>query len=266
MDKHSPIGVFDSGLGGLSICRAILDALPQEHLFYFADTANTPYGNKSDRFLLQRTEQIVEFFVQQGCKAIVVACNTATVHSIAKLREQFKLPVIGVEPGIKPAGKATKTGKVGVLATQQTLESQSFAQLKLLECPDVDVIGQACPDFVSLVESGSFNDTKAQEAVFRYVQPLIAQQCDQIVLGCTHFSFLLEPISLLVANKANIVDTSIAVAKQLERRLRQNNLLNPEQNNPAMSFYSSGSLNDSRTALANCWPDKLNIARQLNIQ
>ncbi|WP_394174594.1 glutamate racemase [Thalassotalea litorea] len=268
MNKRSPIGVFDSGLGGLSICRAIRDALPQEQLLYFADTANNPYGNKSEQFLHQRAEQIVEFFSKRGCKAIVVACNTATVHSINKLRARFDIPVIGVEPGIKPAVKATRTGRVGVLATKQTLDSDSFARLKHQVYTDVntdvEVIGQACPDFVALVESGRFDDTLTYETVINYVQPLIEQNCDQIVLGCTHFSFLTEPISKLIAGKASIVDTSMAIALQLQRRLQALELINPDDIGSAMSFFSSDSLECSSNGLANCWPFELNVARQVN--
>ncbi|QDP01088.1 glutamate racemase [Thalassotalea sp. PS06] len=263
MNKSSPIGIFDSGLGGLSICRAIRDLMPDEDILYFADTANNPYGNKPDDFLLQRCEQIVEFFQQHNCKAIVVACNTATVHTIAKLRSRFAIPLIGVEPGIKPAAKATKTGRIGVLATQQTLQSESFTRLQHEECSGVDVVGQACPDFVSLVEQGVINDARAADAVKRYVQPLLEQQCDQLVLGCTHFSFLSEPIKNLVGNQASIVDTALAVAQQVRRRLIYAKLEKEISERPSLSLFTSGKVESSELAIASCWPKYTGTLQQI---
>ncbi|TKB45630.1 glutamate racemase [Thalassotalea mangrovi] len=265
MNKHAPIGVFDSGIGGLSICRAIRHVMPTEDMLYFADTEHSPYGTKSDDFLRYRTQQILTFFQEKGCKAIVVACNTATVHTIENLRSNQLMPVIGVEPGIKPARQATVTGKIGVLATNQTIASESFARLKHRICADIEVYSQPCPDFVRIVEQGAIDSPQTEAAVRHYVQPLLDKNCDQLVLGCTHFSFLRDSISRFVQGRAEIIDTADAVARQVERRLGEAQLLNHSQRNASLHFFSSGCPDQASSALQNCWTVNLQSTRRVCI-
>jgi glutamate racemase len=219
MNSQKAIGIFDSGVGGLSVCRAIRQILPEEDLIYFADSEFSPYGIKSENIIQERAEYIVDFLIKQGCKAIVVACNTATLNAISQLRSKFSIPIIGVEPGVKPAALQSQTGVIGVLATEQTLMSESFQTLKARYSNKVTIHTIACPKFVSLVESLNHNTLLAVDVAEQYILPLLSEGCDQIILGCTHFSFLKPTINKVVTNKVNIIDTAMAIAIELNRRL-----------------------------------------------
>ena len=222
--SNAPVGVFDSGVGGLSVAHAISRQLPAENLCYIADQRFSPYGEKTVAFLLSRCNDITRFLIEQGCKAIVVACNTATVNCISHLRANFDIPIIGVEPGIKPAVNNSQSKKVAVLATHQTLASGSFQSLTAKFATDTTVEMQACPKFVSMVERGVVNGDEAILTADNYISPLLAKGVDQIVLGCTHFAFLLPVIEQVVAGRADIIDTSDAVARQLASELKRSNI------------------------------------------
>ena len=240
MIKSKPIGVFDSGVGGLSICHAIREILPKENIQYFADIHFSPYGNKPRSLIDKRSGYIVDFLVRNGCKAVVVACNTATVNSIKLLRSKFSIPIVGVEPGVKPASLNSHNGIIGVLATAQTLSSDSFKLLKSRFSKHIRVEVQACPEFVELVEHLDHNSRKAVLVAQRYIDPLLSKGCDQIVLGCTHFSFLRKAIEKVSGDRAVVIDTAMPVAQELKRRLYDLNRHNESGSNGKMEFWTSG--------------------------
>jgi glutamate racemase len=228
----APVGIFDSGLGGLSVLTHVRRVLPHESLLYVADSAHAPYGGKSEAEVVARSLAIAEFLVAQGVKAIVVACNTATAAAIAALRERHaNLPVVGVEPGLKPAAQQSTSRVVGVLATERTLTSDRFRALEALISRDTGVrfLAQACPGLADQVEKGELRSPATAALVRRYVAPLIAEGADTLVMGCTHYPFLIPQIraAAQTAGSADIgiVDTGDAVARQLGRRLEAMDLL-----------------------------------------
>ena len=259
MQRRKPIGIFDSGVGGLSIARAIKRILPEEDLIYFADVGFSPYGNKSKNIIQQRSEDIVNFLINKNCKIVVVACNTATVNSISDLRAKLAIPIVGVEPAIKPAALQSKTGVIGVLATQQTLESESFQLLKAKYSHVVNIKTKACPKFVSLVESLEHNYEQAKEVAEQYIRPLLLQGCDQIVLGCTHFSFLSTVIKDVVCNEANIIDTAVPVAMELKRRLYSLNLNKTDSVSGVVEFWTSGDSTKAINSISELWEQDVNV-------
>ncbi len=221
MNPAAPIGVFDSGVGGLSVLRAARAELPQENFIYFADSGFAPYGDKPDAYVIERSERIGAWFVAQGAKAIVVACNTATAIAVQTLRAKFDLPIVGVEPGLKPAALATKTRKVGVFATVGTLASKRYAELLSRiksDAPQVEFISAIGAGWVELVECGDLDSPRAHQIVKEVVQPVLDRGCDTLVLGCTHYPFLMSAIQY-VAPRVTIVDTAPAIARELARRI-----------------------------------------------
>ncbi|WP_291995153.1 glutamate racemase [Candidatus Accumulibacter sp. ACC003] len=212
------IGIFDSGLGGLSVLAAIASALPQADLLYFADTAHVPYGDRDDAFIRQRVLAIGKHLAAQGCTLIVVACNTATAAAVAALREQLPgLPLVGVEPGVKPAAAASRSGRIAVLATASTARSQRLAQLIEAHAGGVQVAVEACPGWATRVETLQLDDPDFADEARRHLAPLLAAGADQIVLGCTHYAFLRPLLEAIVAQRATLVDVAEAVARQCVR-------------------------------------------------
>ena len=212
------IGVFDSGIGGLSVLAAIARALPQADLVYLADTAHLPYGNKDDAFIRRRVLTIGHHLVEQGCTVVVVACNTATAAAVAAFREAFPaLPVVGVEPGVKPAAAASQSGCIAVLATASTARSERLAHLIHQHAGKVQVVVEACPGWATMVESLQLDDPAFAEEARRHVAPLLDAGADHIVLGCTHYAFLTPVLKPIVAGRAQLVDVADAVARQCVR-------------------------------------------------
>jgi glutamate racemase len=215
----SAIGVFDSGVGGLSVLRHIRAQLPSVPLLYVADSGHVPYGDKTQDYIRERSLVLTEFLVRQGAAAVVVACNTATAAAAAPLRARFDFPIIAMEPAVKPAVSATRSGVVGVLATVGTLESARFAALLEQYAGDVEIVTQACPGLVEQVEAGDLTSTTTRELVARYARPLLDRGADTIVLGCTHYPFLRALITETVGPGVQLIDTGEAVARQVVRRL-----------------------------------------------
>jgi glutamate racemase len=226
-----PIGVFDSGVGGLSVLRHIRALLPQEHLIYFADTAFAPYGDKPEHIVAERALALAHFMMGRGVKALVVACNTATIAAIALLRTHYPdLPIVGVEPGLKPAAALTKSGKVGVLATSGTLAGEKFLLLRqqIGKASNIEFLLQGCAGLAAQIELGELDSGATVALLERYVQPLLDQGADTLVLGCTHYPFV-QQVILDIARRAGkpvaLVDTGAAVARQLARLLAAAGLL-----------------------------------------
>lgn len=250
---EAPIGVFDSGIGGLSVLRHVHALLPSEELLYFADSGFAPYGEKPERVIVERALAITSFLLRFRIKAMVVACNTATAAAIAALRERHpQLQVVGVEPGLKPAAQLTQSGKVGVLATAGTLASDKFLKLReqVAQTAQVAFHLQACNGLADQIEKGELASRETKQLVQRYVAPLVGQEVDTLVLGCTHYPFV-EPLVREAAGPGvRLVDTGDPVARQLERLLRQHGLLRPETaGTGGVSAYTTG----SRSALANAF-------------
>lgn len=213
------IGVFDSGVGGLSVLQHIRAALPDAHLIYVADSAFVPYGDKSPAYIESRSSIISRFLIEQGAAAIVIACNTATAAAAAGLRRRYALPIIGMEPAVKPAVAASKRGVVGVLATTGTLESARFAALLEKYAGNVKIVTQSCPRLVEVVERGDLQGAEARQLVARYTTPLLKSGADTIILGCTHYPFLTPLIREVVGAQVQLIDTGKAVARELKRRI-----------------------------------------------
>lgn len=237
--QSAPIGVFDSGLGGISVLREIHRLLPAEQLIYIADSGHAPYGSKSTEYISQRCLQLSEFLLEQGAKMLVVACNTATAHAIDTMREQLSVPVIGMEPAVKPAARLTKSGVIGVLATQQTVKSQRLQRLIHEYASGVNVVAQACPGLVEHVEKGDFASLELRALLADYTAPLLKQGVDVIVLGCTHYPFLAMTLHEIVGPNITILETSNAVAQHVNRVLAKHELQNSSEQQGSVSFYSS---------------------------
>lgn len=223
-----PIGIFDSGIGGLSVLRHIQEELPDENLRYFADSGFAPYGEKPEALVIRRTMEIAHCLFTYNCKALVVACNTATAAAVHLLREKYPdIPIVGVEPGLKPAAAMTKSRTVGVLATERTLQSSKFRKLHeaLSQETGVRFIMQACPGLADLVEKNERHSERAAELVRRYTLPLLKENADTLVLGCTHYPFLQHALEKTLSESASerihIIDTAIPVTRQLIRLLDQ---------------------------------------------
>jgi glutamate racemase len=228
MSKASaaPVGVFDSGVGGLSVLGEIHKLLPEESLLYLADCGHIPYGEKSPEFIRERCMIIARFFREQGAKALVLACNTATAAAGAQLREQYPdWPIVGMEPAVKPAAAATRSGVVGVLATTGTLQSAKFAALLDRFAGNVRVVTQPCPGLVELIETGDLFSPTIRALLQSYVEPLLAEGCDTIILGCTHYPFLKPLLREMIPESISLIDTGHAVACQLQRLLAPQDLL-----------------------------------------
>jgi glutamate racemase len=268
MGSNAPIGVFDSGIGGLSVLRHIRATLPHEHLLYFADSGFAPYGGKPEEEVIARSLAIAGFLVQHGSKALVVACNTATAASIKALRERYPaLPVVGVEPGLKPAARLSKTRTVGVLATKGTLASAKFNLLheQIAAAAGVRFLLQPCIGLADQVEKGELHSSETAILIRRYVTPLIEQGADTLVLGCTHYPFVRPLIEEIVARTTTkpvtIIDTGDAVTRQLARLLTQHGLKNPATDEGTLRAFTTGSESSLATAFSNLLKLRPQIAR-----
>jgi glutamate racemase len=253
MQAEAPIGVFDSGAGGLSVLRHIRSQLPHEPLLYLADAGFAPYGDKPEQVVAERSLAIARFLLERGAKALVVACNTATVAAIKLLRQHYpQLPIVGVEPGLKPAAAATRSGKVGVMATDSTLSGEKFLALRdtVSQASQVQFLLQPCIGLADQVDAGELDTPETRAMLERFILPLLQQGADTLVLGCTHYPFVLPAIERLLAHHAGgaevaLVDTGDAVARQLARLLAGAGLLHPSVAGPAtLTGYSTESADE----------------------
>lgn len=247
----SPIGIFDSGVGGLSVLRHIHAQLPHEHLVYFADSGYAPYGDREEEWVVQRSLAVAAFLFGQGIKALVVACNTATVAAIKAIRTEWPgMPIVGVEPGLKPGAAATRSGKVGVLATDRTLHSEKLLSLRdqIAGATGTEFLLQPCSGLVDQIELGQLGSQATMALLDQYVAPLLDRGADTLVLGCTHYPFVEEAIRQVAARHAShdatapvtLIDTGDAVARQLARLLEGAGLQRPA-GTPHLRGYTSAS-------------------------
>ena len=248
------IGVFDSGVGGLSVLRAIRAALPAENLVYVADSGHAPYGDKSEAHIIERTLTVGNWLAVSGVKAITVACNTATVVAIRHLREQTHIPVVAIEPAIKPAANTTRTGVVGVLATTQTLQSESVARLCLEHGEGKRILLQACPGWVEAVEEADLHSPQTEALLRQFVVPMMDQGVDTLVLGCTHYPFLRNTLQRIVGDDVVLIDPAVAVATELTRRLGNDRRMD-EQHIGTTRFFTTGDVLHVQQVVAHLWGD-----------
>lgn len=226
-DKSAPIGVFDSGLGGLTVAREIMRQMPNEKIVYFGDTARVPYGNKSKETVTRFSRQIMRFLQTQEVKAIVVACNTASAYALEEMESETELPMIGVvKPGAVVAAEATANGKIGVIGTEGTIRSGIYSRYIKELNPEAEVVGKACPLFVPLVEEGLWQDPVTDEIAKRYLSELIDIGIDTLILGCTHYPLIRSTVGSIMGQEVTLVNPAYETAKELKELLKGQGLLN----------------------------------------
>lgn len=251
MSDSRPIGIHDSGVGGLSILREVRRLLPGEDILFVADQAHVPYGPRSIEQVREFTLGVARFLIAQDVKLIVEACNTASAAALYSLRETFPgLPFVGMEPAVKPAARDTQTGVIGVIATEATFQGELYASVVGRFAQDVRVETAACPEFVMLAERGETDSPAAHDAIRRRLQPLLDSGIDQLVLGCTHFPFLKAAIQSVTGPGVTLVDPSPAVATQVGRVLRAREALNGTGTPGTVTYYTSGDPRAFRDVLA----------------
>lgn len=245
--KYAPIGVFDSGVGGLTVAREIMRQIPNERIVYFGDTARVPYGSKSRDTILRFSRQIVHFLKTKGVKAVVVACNTASALALETLRPELDIPIIGVVvPGAKVAAEATKNGKIGVIATESTIESNLYTEIIHQHNPRAEVFGKPCPLFCPLVEEGWLKDPITVEVANRYLEPLLETGIDTLVMGCTHYPLLRSTLRQIMGEKVTLVNPAYETATELKILLESLGIANDGLYQPegaAYQFYVSDAAN-----------------------
>ncbi|MCG8795595.1 glutamate racemase [Tenacibaculum finnmarkense] len=237
MTTQQPIGIFDSGIGGTSIWKEIHTLLANENTIYLSDSKNAPYGQKSTEEILALSIKNTEFLISKGCKIIVVACNTATTNAIEYLRRNYPIPIIGIEPAIKTASIQTKTGTIGILATQGTLNSRLFEKTSASINSDIVIMEQVGNGLVQLIENGKMYSAEMTILLKKHLSLMLSSKCDCIVLGCTHYPYLIPQIKKIVGNTVHIIDSGEAVAKQTKKILAENNLINTSKINTYNTFY-----------------------------
>ncbi|WP_298902253.1 glutamate racemase [uncultured Psychroserpens sp.] len=241
--SNKPIGIFDSGVGGTSIFKEIHALLPNEDTIYLADSKNAPYGGKSKSEILDLSIKNTELLLEKNCKLIVVACNTATTNAIKILRTTYKVPFIGIEPAIKPAALHTKTKAIGILATKGTLGSELFHRTTDLYSNGIKVVEQIGEGIVPLIEAGLINSNDMKLLLQTYIEPMIKANIDYLVLGCTHYPYLMPLLLELLPKHVKIIDSGLAVAKQTKAVLEHHELLNDKNTSPKHLFFSNGNIN-----------------------
>ena len=251
----APIGLFDSGVGGLSIMKEVRLLLPEEDLIYFADSAYCPYGVKPSDVIRARCFSICDFLVGQGVKLIVVASNTTSVAGLDIIRERYSIPIVGVEPAVKPAVEKSHNGKIGILATGVTLAGERFSSLIDRYGSGVEVFTQPCPGLVELVEEGKLNDPETEALLHHYLDPILSHGSDTIVLGCTHYPFLRPVIQAMVGREIEVIDTGEAVARQVSRIINRYNPVHTGQKGKEI-FYTSGATAKVTQTIQELWGDK----------
>lgn len=251
------MGVFDSGLGGLSVLQAIRRRLPTADIVYVADSGHAPYGERDDQFIHDRSSRIVEFLKSQSADVIVVACNTATAASIAQLRQHWQtLPIIGIEPGVKPAVSASRNGKIGVMATPATLNSRKFRALMADHATQAELVLQPCPGLAGEIEHGDLHSARLRELVRTFCAPMKDAWVDTVVLGCTHYPLVRHLIQHEMGSQVQLIDTADAVAEQTARQAWRRHEDAQKNTRPEtsgrVSLYSSGSP-DELARICECW-------------
>lgn len=248
--NNNPVAVFDSGLGGLSVLTQIVKYLPFESVYYLADSQNCPYGSRSADETIFLAKKHIDFLIRLNCKMVVIACNTITATAIDILRKEYSIPFIGMEPALKPAALNTRTGKIGILATENTFKGKLYQQTFEKFATQIDVFVQPGFGLVELVESNQHKSREADVLIEKYLAPMIDHGVDTIVLGCTHYPFFMESIRKLTGDRINVINPAMAVAAHARRILDTYSLLSDPLHVPDYVFYTSGSIPIAKTILS----------------
>ena len=238
--NNAAIGVFDSGVGGISILKALQNEMPNEQFIYLADSHNAPYGSKDAASITALCQNNTEWLLSKGAKLIVVACNTATTNAIEALRDQYSCPFIGIEPAIKPAALSTKSGVVGVLATEGTLSSSLFHNTASMHTQNIKVIEKIGKGLVPLIEKGITSGLEIENLLHLFIDPMLDAQIDILVLGCTHYTFLIPALKKMLPNSIQIIDGRDAVARQTQFILEKNKILASKEQQQSTVYYTTG--------------------------
>jgi len=242
MLNNKPIGIFDSGIGGTSIWKEIHTLLPFENTIYLADSYNAPYGYKSVDEIISLSIKNTELLLDMGCKIIVVACNTATTNAISILRKKYNIPIIGIEPAIKPAAIKTQSKNIGILATKGTLNSKLFMSTSNEFTKNISIIEVIGEGLVPLIEEGNINSEEIKSLLKKYLQPMLKANVDYLVLGCSHYPYLIPLLKKLLPKKVSIIDSGEAIAKQTKNVLEKNNIVSISKEKPKLQFYSNSDI------------------------
>lgn len=252
-NNSAPIGIFDSGIGGISIARCIEQLLPNEELIYFADSKFAPYGDLSVEEIITRVNTVADLLITRGVKAIVLACNTATVNAIDQLRSRVDIPIIGVEPAIKPAAMQSQSNNVGILVTRATASNRRFLNLVESHKGNAQVHIQPCPGLVQLIEQGKHQTAACKELLTRFISPLIEKRIDTLVLGCTHYPLVAEKIQQIAGNNIQLLETAIPVTEELKRQLQVRKLTASVSENKPHIIISSADINNLQKVISQFW-------------
>lgn len=267
--KSAPVGVFDSGVGGLTVAREIMRQLPNENIVYFGDTARVPYGSKSKDNIIRYSRQIINFLKTKNVKAIVIACNTASALALDVVREEIDIPIIGVvEPGARAALEVTQTKKIGVIGTEATIRSAMYEKIIQGHDPEAAVIGKACPLFVPLVEEGFAKHKVTEEIIDYYLASLLETDIDSLILGCTHYPLLRSRIREYVGNRITLVNPAYETAMDLKKLLENSNMENTGegQTHASYSFYVSDAADKFKQFANSILPYDIETTKQINIE
>lgn len=268
--KHeAPIGVFDSGVGGLTVAREIMRQLPNENLVYFGDTARVPYGSKSQNTIIRYSQQIIHFLKTKGVKAIVIACNTASALALETVQRECDIPVLGVvEPGARAALQMTKTKKIGVIGTEATVQSAMYGKIMKSLDADVSVIGKACPLFVPLVEEGFAKHTVTEEIIEYYLESLKKSDIDSLILGCTHYPLLRSKIKAYMGEEIQLVNPAYETAMELKQLLEKRGETNQGTvgEHASYEFYVSDAADKFKQFANSILPYDIETTKQINIE
>jgi glutamate racemase len=257
-----PIGIFDSGIGGLTVAKAIRQALPHERLLYFGDNAHIPYGEKTNEEILRLSRGIVHALLEQESKLIVIACNTASAAALKALREELPaVPIVGMEPAVKPAVEHTRTGVVGVIATVATVQGAVFNSIVERFAHDVRVIKQACPGLVRQIEAGELDTPKTEAMLRGWLEPMVAENIDALVLGCTHYPFVRPLIERITGPGVRVIDPAPAIARRTEQILRETGTLADDRQEGGLECYTSGDPMMFRTLMMELGLSGIDVAR-----
>ena len=238
MLREAPVGVFDSGVGGLTVAREIMRQIPNEKIIYFGDTARVPYGSKSRETITRYSRQIVRFLQEQKVKAIVAACNTASAYALEEIEKELDIPILGVvKPGARVAAETTRNGKIGVIGTEGTIGSHIYSDYIRQIAPEVQVLGKACPLFVPLVEEGLWQDPVTDEIARRYLNELIDSGIDTLILGCTHYPMIRSTVGKIMGEKVTLVNPAYETARELKALLEREDLVNERKQELGMNCY-----------------------------
>lgn len=265
----APVGVFDSGVGGLTVAREIMRQLPNENLVYFGDTARVPYGSKSRDNIIRYSRQIIHFLKTKGVKAIVIACNTASALALDVVREESDIPIIGVvEPGARAALQITQTKKIGVIGTEATVQSAMYGKIIKGLDPTVSVIGKACPLFVPLVEEGFAKHKVTEEIIDYYLASMKQSDIDSLILGCTHYPLLRSRIRAYLGDKIQLVNPAYETAMDLKYILKESGMENAgkEGEHATYSFYVSDAADKFKQFANSILPYDIETTQQINIE